>query len=127
MAELLRKTVVYALIVSLLGLGSPMTVQAEILGTLAGLESTRRGADLERIGNVLAREQVREQMQALGVNQAQIETRLAGLTDAELRTLAERMDNMPAGAGLFELIGVVFVVLLILELVGVIDIFKKIP
>ncbi|AMN46965.1 hypothetical protein ACG33_07615 [Steroidobacter denitrificans] len=115
------------MIVSLLGLGSPMTVQAEILGTLAGLESTRRGADLERIGNVLAREQVREQMQALGVNQAQIETRLAGLTDAELRTLAERMDNMPAGAGLFELIGVVFVVLLILELVGVIDIFKKIP
>lgn len=127
MAELFRKTVVYALIASLLGLGSPMAAQAEILGTLAGLESARRGADLERIGGVLAREQVREQMHALGVNDAQIEARLAGLTDAELRTLAERIDSMPAGAGLFELVGVVFVVLLILEAVGVIDIFKKFP
>lgn len=127
MAELLRKTVIYALIVSLLGLGSPVTVQAEILGTLAGLESARRGADLERISGVLARDQVREQMQALGVNETQVEARIAGLTDAELRMLAERIDNMPAGAGVFELVGVVFVVLLILEAVGVIDIFKKFP
>ena len=36
---------------------------------------------------------------------------------------------MPAGGdiGFFGLIGVVFVVLLILELVGAIDIFKKFP
>jgi hypothetical protein len=127
MTELLRKTVVYVLIVSLLGLSSPMVAQAEIIGTLAGLESSQRGVNLARVSDALAREQVREQMQALGVSEAQVEARLAGLTDAELNALAERIDNMPAGAGILEVVGIVFVVLLILELVGVIDIFKKFP
>jgi hypothetical protein len=35
------------------------------------------------------------------------------------------MDQMPAGGDLLAVIGIVFVILLILELVGVIDIFKK--
>ncbi len=64
-------------------------------------------------------------MAALGVDQAAIEARVARLTDAELRTLAERMDQMPAGGDALAVIGIVFVVLIILELVGVIDIFKK--
>jgi hypothetical protein len=127
MADLLRKTVVYVLIVSLLSMGSPMVVQAEIIGTLAGLESSQRDANLAKVSGALAREQVREQMRALGVDEAHVEARLAGLTDAELNTLAERIDNMPAGAGILEVVGIVFVVLLILEAVGVIDIFKKFP
>jgi len=37
------------------------------------------------------------------------------------------MAGLPAGADALAVIGIVFLVLLILELVGVIDIFKKIP
>lgn len=36
-----------------------------------------------------------------------------------------QVDRLPAGGSALAVIGVVFVVLLILELVGVIDIFKK--
>ena len=35
------------------------------------------------------------------------------------------MDQVPAGGDFLVLVGAVFVVLIILELVGVIDIFKK--
>ena len=61
-----------------------------------------------------------------GVDAADVEARLAQMSQAELASLAERLDATPAGAGAVEVIGVVFLVLLILELVGVIDIFKAI-
>lgn len=127
MTDLLKKVLAQVLVLSLLNMGSPALVQAEVIGTLAGLESAQRDADLARVGGVLARMQVRDQMRALGVDQAQVEARLARLTDAELSRLADRLDTMPAGAGVLEVVGIVFVVLLILEAVGVIDVFKKFP
>lgn len=126
MKRLLQSSIVYVLIASLLSLASPAIVQAEIIGTLAGIESAQREANLAKINGVLAREQVRDQMQALGVEAAQIDARLAALTDAELNRLAQDIESAPAG-GVLEVIGVVFIVLLILEAVGVIDIFKKFP
>jgi hypothetical protein len=52
--------------------------------------------------------------------------RIAALTDEELALLATELESQPAGGSLLGVAGVVFIVLLILELVGVIDIFKKI-
>jgi hypothetical protein len=40
--------------------------------------------------------------------------------------LAGRLEELPAGGDLLAVVGITFVVILILELVGVIDIFKKI-
>jgi hypothetical protein len=72
------------------------------------------------------RDQVRAQMLALGVDPAAVDARVARLTDAELRSLAERMGTLPAGGDALAIIGILFLVLLILEVVGVIDIFKKV-
>lgn len=127
MTGLFKNILVQVLVVSLLSVGSPIVVQAEIIGTLAGLESSQRDADLARVSRTLATAEAREQLQALGVGQAEVETRLARLTDSELSTLADRIDQAPAGAGILEVVGIVFVVLLILEAVGVIDVFKKFP
>ncbi len=127
MTGLLKNILVQALVLSLLSLGSPRMVQAEIIGTLAGLESSQRDADLARVSRALATTEAREQLQALGVGQAEVAARLARLTDSELNTLANRIDRAPAGAGVLEVVGIVFVVLLILEAVGVIDVFKKFP
>ena len=127
MIGLLRTIFVQVLAVSLLSLGSPLVVQADVIGTLAGLESAQRDTDLARVNRVLATAEARDQLQALGVDQAQVEARLAGLTDSELSTLADKLESAPAGGDVLAVIGVVFVVLLILEAVGVIDIFKKFP
>ena len=120
-----RKSVVYALCVAVLNLGSPMLAHAELVGTLQAVEASTRAQDLATVSATLAREQVREQMASLGVNPADIDARVARLTDTELRALAERMDQMPAGGDALAIIGVVVLVLVILEVVGVIDIFKK--
>lgn len=126
MTKVFRNTCVYLLSASLASLASPIVVQAEVIGTLAGLEAGQRDADLAKIHSVMAREEVREKMRALGVDDVQVESRLAALTDSELHALAQNMDSAPAG-GVLEVIGATFLVLLILEAVGVIDIFKKFP
>ncbi|HTJ16189.1 MAG TPA: PA2779 family protein [Steroidobacteraceae bacterium] len=127
MTGLLRTILVQILAIALLNVGSPLVVQAEVIGTLAGLESAQRDTDLARVNRVLATAEARDQLQAYGVDQAQVEARLAGLTDSELSTLADKLESAPAGGDVLAVIGVVFVVLLILEAVGVIDIFKKFP
>jgi Family of unknown function (DUF6627) len=127
MIGFLRIVLVQILAIALLNVGSPLVVQAEVIGTLAGLESAQRDTDLARVNRVLATAEARDQLQALGVDQAQVEARLAGLTDSELSTLADKLESAPAGGDVLAVIGVVFVVLLILEAVGVIDIFKKFP
>lgn len=127
MTGLLKTLLVQILAVSLLSMGSPLVVQAGVIGTLAGLESAQRDTDLARVNRALATAEAREQLRTLGVEQAQVEARLARLTDSELRSLADRLDQAPAGAGVLEVVGIVFVVLLILEAVGVIDVFKKFP
>ena len=117
---------VYALCLALLNLASPQVAQAALVGTLQAVEASgTRAQDLAIVNSALAREQVRGQMEAMGVDPAVVDARVARLTDSELRSLADRMEQMPAGGDALAVIGIVFVILIILELVGVIDIFKK--
>ena len=122
-----NRFVIYFVCLAMLNLGSPLVAQAELIGTLQAVEASTRAQDLATVSSALAREQVRAQFVALGVDPAQVETRVAALTDSELRTLAGKIAEAPAGADALAVIGIVFIVLLILEMVGVIDIFKKFP
>ena len=78
------------------------------------------------IDDFLSREVVQDKLVTLGVSPETAQSRVASLTPAERQLLAQKIDELPAGAGAIEVIGIVFLVLLILELVGVIDIFKRI-
>lgn len=88
---------------------------------LLGMEQTSSQQTLDAF---MARDQVREQLLALGVSPDMVQQRLQGLTDEEARQLAQQIQELPAGAGLIEVVGIVFVVLIVLELVGVTDVFK---
>jgi len=112
---------------ALLNLGSPVVAEAGLIGTLQAVEAGTRSGDLATVNAALAREQVRGQLLALGVDPSQVEARVAALTDGELRALAGKVSEAPAGGDALAVIGVVFLVLLILEAVGVIDVFKKFP
>jgi hypothetical protein len=128
MSPLWKKLVVCLFALPSLALGSPSAVEAEIIGTLEALDATQRERDLETVSAALAGEEVRRQLARYGVEPEQVDARVAALTDEELRALAERVESMPAGGvDAFAVIGVVFIVLLILELVGAIDIFKRFP
>jgi hypothetical protein len=122
-----RRIVASILCLAILNLSSPLVAEAGVIGTLQAVESQSRAADLATVNSALAREQVRSQLGALGLEAAQVEARVAAMTDAELRGLAGQLETLPAGADVLAIIGIVFLVLLILEAVGVTDIFKKFP
>lgn len=122
----MRRISVHALAILLIAAGTPGVTEAEIIGTSTAIAVADRTASLERIATTLDREDVRAKLLDLGVAREAIDARLAALTDAELAAFAERLDSAPAGGDTLAVIGLVFVVLLILEVVGVIDIFKSV-
>lgn len=110
---------------SLLSASLPSISYAGMIGTQTLIENLNSNDSRVRVEEFIARENVREQIVALGADPAEVQDRLAALTAGELRLLEQEIDNMPAG-GILVVIGIVFVVLIILELTGTIDIFKKV-
>ena len=119
-----RKTSIAILSVAILNLGFAGAAQAAIVDTSA-LVTTSREADLSTVRAQLDRTEVRAQFEEMGVDATAVERRIASLNDRELHRLAVDMQNAPAGGDAVWIVGAVFIVLIILELTGVIDIFKK--
>lgn len=112
--------------VSIIWMGFAQVAPAGMIDTTYLLDKETRAASLSRIEMLLAREDVGKQLVAFGVDPQLVAERLNGLSAAELVELEERFDAQVAGGEILGLIGAVFVVLLILELVGVTDIFKRV-
>jgi hypothetical protein len=120
-----RAITVSVLSLALLNTGLISAAQAGVVETSA-LIHTARDTHIASIQAQLARAEVRAQLERYGVAPAEVEGRLAAMSDRELATLAERMNETPAGGdGLLAVIGLTFVVLIILELTGVINIFNR--
>ncbi|MGQ4661607.1 PA2779 family protein [Lysobacter sp. F6437] len=99
---------------------------ASVISTQQALSADMRASTEADVRASLARDDVRQAMQQLGVDPTDADTRIASLSDAELVRMQGELDRLPAGGGALAVIGVVFVVLLILELVGVTNIFNRI-
>jgi hypothetical protein len=112
--------------ISIVCMGFAQVAPAGVIGTAYMLDEESRAASLSRIEVLLAREDVGRQLEAFGVERAMVLERLNGLSSAELLELEGQIESQVAGGDILAVIGIVFVVLLILELVGVTDIFKSI-
>jgi hypothetical protein len=119
-------SIVFVLCAAIFSASIQTAAHGGVIGTQQYLSAVDRAAAVSRIDAVLAREEVRSRLEHYGVDPATAQERVAALTDQELETLANDLDDLPAGGDLLGVIGIAFIVLLILELVGVIDIFKKI-
>lgn len=126
MKEILRKWVVALVVLSMSALGLPGMALAAPIGTDALVQLDQRGALLSRIQTQLTRDDLRAQFLSRGVSPAEVDARIAALSTEELQMLAQQLDELPAGGSVLAVVGVVFVVLLILELVGVTNVFTKI-
>jgi len=111
--------------VSIVCMGFAQAAPAGMIGTAHMLEDETRAASLSRVEVLLARADVGKQLEAFGVDQALVAERLNGLSSAELLELEGQLDAQVAGGDVVGIVGAVFIVLLILELVGVTDIFKS--
>jgi hypothetical protein len=120
------RTIAILVAANLLTLGLFESAGAGVISTEAAIEIDERTARIERINSVLARDSVQSQMVRLGVQPDVAAARIASLSDSELAQLEARMDELPAGAdSALTVLGIVLLVLLVLELVGVTDIFKS--
>lgn len=74
---------------------------------------------------MLDRDDVRRQLESLGVNPLDARARVESLTDAEAHQLAERIGELPAGAdtSILGILFAVFVILLITDILGLTKIF----
>lgn len=108
----------------LLAATMPGPAYAGMIGTQEYLAASDRNSRLARIDAVLDRAEVRDQLVALGVEPESARLRVAALADAELAAMADQLENLPAGGDALAVIGAVFLVLLVLEVAGVINIFR---
>jgi hypothetical protein len=81
----------------------------------------------ERIRDILARDDVRKQMIALGIDASEAEARLAALTDQEVAEIAGKLDQLPAGEGVGGILVIIFVVFGVLVLMDALGIFDLLP
>lgn len=103
----------------------PVAAQPAASPSIVTTEEAIAGSVQQRVGELLARAEVREALAARGVAPAQVEARVAALTDAEARQLAEELDRLPAGAS--SVIGVLFAVFIILLITDILGLTKVFP
>ena len=125
MKLIIKKLIIYTVIVVMNSAIFQSVSYAGVIDTNTVMNAEMRSVALDNANRFLVQDQVGEALQALGVSPATVMNRLAALSDAELLELSESIEKAPAGAGALEVIGIVFLVLMILEIVGVTDIFKK--
>ena len=122
----ITRAVIGITMVAFLSAASIAPVQATVLSTQGYLQATERQAKLDVIDRAMLRDDVQGQLTALGVDPADAMQRIAKLPDQDLAALAEQIESLPAGGdSLFAVVGIVFVVLIILELTGVTNIFTN--
>ena len=98
--------------------------RAAIIDTQDYLQRSERYG-VPEIAALIDREDVQRQLVELGVDPDEARERLNSLTAGELRLLQERMDELPASGSVLAVLGAVLVVLIVLEILGVTNIFTK--
>ena len=120
-----KKLVALVLASLLVWSGLVSTASGAVVSTRDAHVQMARQGQLAEVNAVLVRAEVRQAMIGMGVDPAQAQLRVASLSDSELAQLHGQLDTLPAG-GILALIGAVFIVLLILEVTGATDIFRKV-
>ncbi len=123
----LTKPVAYVVAVGMLALSLHAPgAQAGLVSTTSVLADTQAQQDRDRIGALLARDDVKAQLLAYGVQPQLVQARVDSLTDEEVRSLAGKLDALPAGGSLGSVLGValiVFLVLLFTDIMGWTSVF----
>jgi hypothetical protein len=116
-----------ALFVTSLPIGA---ARAGLVTTEQLVEQRTAASDRERLAAILLRDDVRQQMEALGVDRDEAIARLASLSDQEVQQIAGRVDELPAGenflVGVLIVAGAVLIGLVITDLLGITDVFAVI-
>ncbi|MBL4607014.1 MAG: PA2779 family protein [Pseudomonadales bacterium] len=81
--------------------------------------------DRQAIAALLERDEAKSILKAYGVDAEQIQSRIDKLTGAEIAMINQQAEALPAGSGILSLIGLIVVILVVLELLGVSNVFRS--
>jgi hypothetical protein len=105
-------------------LGAPVApVQAGMIGTGQALAAEQARYDRASLASLLEREDLQRQLAALGVDVNDARSRVAGLTDAEVARINQRLAELPAGGDVLGVIVLILVIFIITDVIGATDIF----
>ncbi|MCC5881576.1 MAG: PA2779 family protein [Halomonas sp.] len=119
----LSPLLILALVLGSVSVSAAPLPASELISTQTALSAERADADRERIHEVLSRDEVQKQLIAQGVDLAEVEARVAALTDEEAHQMAEQLEQLPAGASVVGALLVVFIVLLVTDILGLTNVF----
>lgn len=114
-----NRAIARLLVVCTFALGLPLPASADIVSTDQIYTSSER----ERVRSFLEREDVRSQIQSFGVDADAAKARVDALSDQEVKELAGRIDELPAGAGIVGVLFAVFIILLVTDILGLTKVF----
>jgi hypothetical protein len=106
------KKMLCSLLMALMAWTPYQIAQAGMIGTDQGVASTSQH-DRSTVLSFVSRNDVARQLQSFGIDPAGAKDRVAAMTDEEVRTLAGRIDSMPAGAN-----GAGFLILILIGVVA---------
>ncbi len=124
LGSFLRSLLAVVLCTGLIGAGMP-SAHADMIRTDEYAHDMQRDAQLARVHDFLAEERVVAQLEALGVDSVDAAERVEALTAAELAALDRQLEDLPAGAAdALTILGIIFLGVLILEILGVTNFFE---
>ena len=91
------KNILCRLLIVLMAWTPYQMAQAGVIGTDQAIAASSQ-ADRNAVLGFVSRSDVAGQLQSFGLDPASAKDRVAAMTDEEVRTLAGRIDAMPAGA-----------------------------
>ena len=127
MKNSLRSIVLRLVALSMLVVAPLAPAHAAIVSTEQAISMSQRSAVIANVAAAaLNRADVREQLVALGVDPDQAAQRVSALTPDELAALDGHLQALPAGGSLLAVLGILLVVLIVLDMLGVTNVFSKI-
>ncbi len=103
------------------------SARAELVTTAALTPQVEAESARERVVALLARNEVRGQLESLGVDPAEAEARIASLSDREIAQLDTRIASLPAGQDFLALVTSILILTIlgffVTDLLGWTDVF----
>ena len=97
--------------------------QAAMIGTAQIISNQQAQQDRSQLSAMLQRADLVAQLEKAGVNPQQLQARIATLTDQEVATLTEQLNQLPAGGDIISTAVFIFLVLLATDIAGYTDVF----
>lgn len=97
--------------------------QAAIIANNQVIEQIELASDKAALLQTISRIDVQEQLLNMGVNSADIESRINHMTQEEIAQLNQQFDELPAGGDILGIIVLIFIIFVITDVIGATDIF----